>query len=257
MEPAALAAQLVEVERTIRDPEAPAAAAAEAGRLQQLAYSRWVTRPEWDDAVRSGIPDDLRTAVDRNLQARRVVVEAARRRAQPPSPTIPAWTIIDPLPPEQLLQHYRDASAATGVPWEYLAAINLVETRMGRIVGLSSAGARGPMQFLPTTWAECCTGDIDDPKDAILGAAMYLVDRGAPADMAKALYGYNPSDPYVASVTEYAANLRDDERAYFGYHAWQVFVGTSAGTIRLPVGYSATEPVDAVTYAAEHPEDVL
>ncbi len=35
------------------------------------------------------------------------------------------------------------------MPWYYLAAINLIETRMGRIDGLSTAGAQGPMQFLP------------------------------------------------------------------------------------------------------------
>jgi hypothetical protein len=75
--------------------------------------------------------------------------------------------------------------------------------------------------------------------------------------MATALHGYNPNDGYVGSVMAYAANLRADPLAYRGYHAWEVYVGTTAGTIRLPVGYSASTPVDARTYAAAHPEDVL
>jgi hypothetical protein len=49
--------------------------------------------------------------------------------------------------------------------------------------------------------------------------------------------------------------MRLDERAYRGYHAWQVFVATSVGPIRLPVGFTAAEPIDAATYLAAHPSD--
>jgi membrane-bound lytic murein transglycosylase B len=136
-----------------------------------------------------------------------------------------------------------------------LAAINLVETRMGRIRGDSSAGAQGPMQFLPTTWASCCRGDINDPHDAINGAADYLVSRGAPADMAKAVFGYNPSRGYVTAVQTYASVMDADVRAFYGYAAWQVFVSSTAGDVRLPVGYSATAPIDAASYLSEHPGD--
>ena len=51
--------------------------------------------------------------------------------------------------------------------WEVLAAIMLVETRMGRIHSRSSAGAQGPMQFLPATWeAYGLGGDVHDAHDA-------------------------------------------------------------------------------------------
>ena len=127
---------------------------------------------------------------------------------------------------------------------------------MGRIEGLSTAGAQGPMQFLPSTWAECCQGDIDDDRDAIVGAARYLSRSGAPADMERALFRYNRDTRYVAAVTAYAQNMAADERAYFGYHAWQVFYASSAGDVRLPVGYEHPQPIDAATYVAAHPEDV-
>ncbi len=49
--------------------------------------------------------------------------------------------------------------------------------------------------------------------------------------------------------------MQADDRAYLGYHGWQVFVGSSEGTVRLPTGYSATAPVDVVAYLRDHPED--
>lgn len=174
-----------------------------------------------------------------------------------PSSVLPAWTIVAPLPPDVLLGYYREAEAATGVPWEYLAAIHFQETRMGRVSGVSSAGAVGPMQFLPSTWAECCEGDPTVARDAILGAARYLVMRGAPNDMEKALYGYNPNNGYVGAVMAYARNLMADERAFFGYHGWQVLFGTSAGTVRLPVGYSTEVAIAVDDYLKDHPDDLL
>ncbi len=88
---------------------------------------------------------------------------------------------------------------------------------MGRIVGTSSAGAVGPMQFLPATWARCCTGDPLLPRDAIIGAATYLSQNGGPADMPAALHEYNPNDSYVATVTAFAENMRDNPSLFGAY----------------------------------------
>ena len=126
---------------------------------------------------------------------------------------------------------------------------------MGRIEGVSSAGAVGPMQFLPTTWDVCCSGDPTVPRDAIIGAATYLAQSGGPDDMAAAVFQYNPNDGYVVVVTAYAENLSDEPELYSGYHAFQVFVGTTAGTVRLPIGYSEPAPIDATAYLAAHPSD--
>jgi len=255
---AAIAAEITAAERGIRDTTLSVAAVAELGRRQQRAYRLLARNPDLDGAVLALIPADVATAYAFNVAARQAVVDhAAGSPPSTPSPTLPAWTIVEPRPIDELLADYREAEALTGVSWTYLAAINLVETRMGRISGASSAGALGPMQFLPETWAACCTGDINDPHDAIIGAATYLAQQGAPADMHAALYGYNPNEGYVGAVTAYAANLAADPLAYRGYHAWEVYVGSVAGTVRLPIGYRADEPLDAATYVREHPEDVI
>ena len=75
--------------------------------------------------------------------------------------------------------------------------------------------------------------------------------------MQAALYGYNPNDGYVGAVTAYAVAMLEDERAYLGFHGWQVFFATAEGTVRLPVGYSLAAPIEAAAYVREHPEDLL
>jgi hypothetical protein len=206
------------------------------------------------EAERSA-PTSVALAIERNWTARKELSSLTTSGTL--STVLPAWRIREPLPPEELLGYYRSAAGETGIEWTYLAAINLIETRMGRIEGLSTAGATGPMQFLPSTWEECCEGDPTVDSDAILGAATYLVDRGGPADMEAALRGYNNSGYYVAAVSAYAEVLRDDPRAFYGYHAWEVFFRSEPALVRLPVGYFETEPVDAMAWIAENPEHVV
>jgi Transglycosylase SLT domain len=250
-----LAARLDAAEHLIRDASLDDATRAAHGRDQQALYRSAGNDRELLAALPELVAADVRDAVALNVAARVAVLDHAERRAAegatvPPPPTLPAWTIVEPRPIDELLADYKEAEQITGVPWSYLAAINLIETRMGRIVGTSSAGAVGPMQFLPATWDACCTGDVTDPRDAIVGAATFLRIHGAPGDMVGALHAYNPNDGYVGSVIAYATNMAADERAYVGYHAWEVFYSTSLGVVHLPVGYSATEPIDAATYIA-------
>ena len=138
------------------------------------------------------------------------------------------------LPPGRLLRYYRAAQRRFGVSRRVLAAVNLVETGFNRLRSLSTSGARGPMQFLPATWrAYGLGGDVDDPHDAILGAANYLRASGAPGSYRRALYAYNPSNLYVTAVLRYARAMRRSFRTYYVLHSWQVFVRTTRGLRRL------------------------
>jgi hypothetical protein len=224
--PAGLAAQAAEVERAIRDPATPGAALARIGHTRQLAYRRLSAREEWQGELLALVPPDVAPVADANLRAatdltRKAAADAAAHGGGTTEP--PNWRIVAPPPPPELLAEYRSAEAATGAPWEYLAAIHFVETRMGRIRGNSVAGAQGPMQFIPTTWDIYGRGgDINNTHDAIHAAGRMLVNNGAPSNMTTALYSYNPSNRYVRAVSVYAEQIRNDERAYLGYHHWQV-----------------------------------
>src|SRR3546814_15542314 len=108
------------------------------------------------------------------------------------SSTLPAWRIVPPEPAEVLLAAYQEAGAEFGIGWQYLAAINLVETATGRIRGTSTAGAQGPMQFLPATWAAYGGGgDIHDTRHAIFGAPRYLAAHNGAPDIPHPLSRYN------------------------------------------------------------------
>lgn len=253
-EPADLASQLSEAETMVRAPDLEPDEIAAWGRRQQQLYRLLPTDPAEAELVVAAVDERVRDAVRANWTARQNL--SALVTSVELSPTLPAWRIREPLPADELLGYYREAESKTDIPWEVLAAIHLVETRMGRIEGLSTAGAVGPMQFLPSTWAECCDGDPTVDRDAIIGAAVYLTIRGGPDDMAKALRGYNNSDRYVEAVQAYARVLEADAAAYRGYHAWQVYFLSAAGLIVLPVGYEEPTPVDAEAWLAEQSSTV-
>jgi membrane-bound lytic murein transglycosylase B len=137
-----------------------------------------------------------------------------------------------------LLTYYKEAQQQYGVPWQYLAAINLIETNMGRIQGLSSAGAQGPMQFMPSTWAYWGRGDVNNPHDAILAAGRYLEGHGAPNNMSHAIYAYNPSMLYVRAVQLYAQQMFSEPSTFLAYYNWQVYVPMPDGIRVLPEGFS-------------------
>jgi soluble lytic murein transglycosylase-like protein len=145
--------------------------------------------------------------------------------------------LIQTQPPESpgvLLEFYREAEERFGVAWQVLAAVNYTESKFGRVVSASSAGAQGPMQFIPSTWATYgFGGDVHDPHDAILGAANYLHASGAPGDYRVALYHYNPVPAYVDAVMRYARQMSHDPRTFYAYYNWQVFVLTKHGEVRL------------------------
>ena len=251
-DPAELATLLAAVEEALRDPGTPAEALPDLGHQQQVIYRVLSTDQPRAQQVVNALPAHWRSVAERHLAARREFVRMSRGRG----PTmLPAWRIIQPEPADKLLSYYRKAEAATGIEWEVLAAVNLVETGMGRIDGISVANAQGPMQFLPTTWAEpgIGVGNIRDPHDAIQAAARYLVRRGGLQDIRRGLWGYNNSDYYGRAVLLYASLMKEDPAAYTGLYHWEIHFNAAAGDLWLPVGYKQPQRITVEQHLQANP----
>jgi len=136
-------------------------------------------------------------------------------------PNRPDATLSD-IPPAMLSLYEVAATTCPGLSWTTLAAIGTVEsdngtsTAPGVTSGANAAGAEGPMQFEPRTFAEydlpVPEGGTNppspyDPVDAVYAAARLLCANGAAdgLDVAGAVYAYNHSTAYVTEVLELAA----------------------------------------------------
>ncbi|HYG95581.1 MAG TPA: lytic murein transglycosylase, partial [Solirubrobacterales bacterium] len=113
--------------------------------------------------------------------------------------------------PPFLLPIYQACGTEYGVPWEVLASINKIETAFGTNLNVSSAGALGWMQFLPSSWEAFGVDangdgrkDPYNPVDALCAAANYLKIAGAHDDLYQAIFAYNHADWYVQEVLLYA-----------------------------------------------------
>jgi Transglycosylase SLT domain/Peptidase family M23 len=113
--------------------------------------------------------------------------------------------------PPFLLPIYQACGTEYGIPWEVLAAINKIETGFGTNLNVSSAGAVGWMQFLPSSWEMYgldANGDGRkdpyNPVDAICAAAHYLKVAGGQKDLYGAILAYNHADWYAQEVLTYA-----------------------------------------------------
>jgi Transglycosylase SLT domain len=249
-DPALLADDLVADEQALRDPSTAEPSLTAAARRQQAAYRAIGRHSEWDAIIRPRIPSSLLDAYDLNVDARRQLYPMTEVKN-----TVPAWRIVPPAPADALLGYYREAAAASGVGWNYLAAINLIESRFGSIEGVSTAGAQGPMQFLPSTFdAYGAGGDIYSPRDSIMAASRYLAANGFANNRDQAIFRYNNADQYVRAVNDYAAVLAADPAAFAGYYRWDVYYRTTAGDVLLPIGYEAASPIPVETYLADHPQ---
>ncbi len=127
-----------------------------------------------------------------------------------------------PTPLDVLLPAYRAGKRRFGVDVPVLAAVNFVESAFGQARNDSGAGAKGPMQFISSTWKIYgLGGNIRDPHDAILGAANYLDQSGAPQSYGQALYAYNRSRLYVDAVLRYAGLIRRDPETLYLFYSWR------------------------------------
>ena len=150
-----------------------------------------------------------------------VVAQAGALRVQPASETRPAEpsssvAVPVPIPGDSaswIPVAQEAAATCPGLSSSVLVAIAHLESSLGLQPWTSSAGAVGPMQFLPSTWAAYgADGDGDgvvdlmNPVDAVHGAARLLCANGGadPARLASALWNYNHSDEYVRQVISLA-----------------------------------------------------
>jgi cell wall-associated NlpC family hydrolase len=147
-----------------------------------------------------------------------------------PTPTLasttrsggPSVLALSDVPPAYLILYMNAAQTCPGLPWGVLAGIGKVESDHGRSdapgvhSGANYAGAEGPMQFEPATFAQYAVDadhddqpDIYDPADAIYTAAAMLCANGAssgtPAGIRQAIFAYNHSQAYVSDVLSWAA----------------------------------------------------
>ncbi len=129
---------------------------------------------------------------------------------------------VDTSPPKgrptSYLALFQESAAqyCPGLSWTVLAAIGQIESDDGANMGPSTAGALGPMQFLPSTWrlwgidgfGETGPPDIMNPLDAVPSAARMLCADGAAAGgqaLWQAIFDYNHADWYVDEVLTLAA----------------------------------------------------
>ena len=142
------------------------------------------------------------------------VVQAGAMTTPTPAaqPAEPPGTTTTPVPGERetwVPVANKAAATCPGLPSSVLVAISHIESSLGLQTWTSSAGAMGPMQFLPSTWAAYGVDgdgdgrtDIMNPVDAVHGAARLLCANGGgdPDRLASALWNYNHSDDYVRHV---------------------------------------------------------
>jgi membrane-bound lytic murein transglycosylase B len=235
--PAAVAVRLAEVDARLRPdigawlasglPQPPQQVTLEA-LYEQRVYRHLARHPQLARASIALMPGRLRPAARDTVAALRALFRLTSAATERRFRTGP------PTPHADLRRFYGEAQRRFGVRWDVLAAVNFIESNFGRLRNVSNAGAVGPMQFIPSTWAAYgMGGDIRDPHDAILGAANYLHASGAPGTYARALFHYNPSPLYVRAVLRYAQRMRRDPVAFYAYWSWQSFMRTRSGDVRL------------------------
>ncbi len=124
---------------------------------------------------------------------------------------VPNFVIDQFTIPPFLLPIYQACGTEYGIPWQVLASINRIETAFGTNLNVSTAGALGWMQFIPSTWKAYGVDanrdgrkDPYNPVDAICAAARYLNASGGEDDLRSAIFSYNHADWYVDEVLLYA-----------------------------------------------------
>ena len=157
------------------------------------------------------------------------------------------------IPPDYLIWYMDAAQTCPGLPWSVLAGIGTVESDNGQSnapgvhSGHNFAGAEGPMQFLPATFAQYATGPDKplspyDPADAIYTAAAMLCASGARGGtgtgIENAVFAYNHADWYVSEVMSWAGKYA----AQGGSNAVATAIAFAKAQIGKPYQFGAAGP---------------
>lgn len=252
---AGIAAQILEAELAARDPATPADQMAFLAHKHQRAYRLLIMHPEWLDAVVAAMPtSELQQNVlaNNHINWYEYYVPRLGRPGAPSRPThLPRWCIVEAEPLDKLMGAYQHSSKIEEMNLDplFLAAIQIPETRMGRLRGYSWAGAEGPMQFMPDTWVENgAGGDPWNDLHAFDAAAHFTWASGAKrGDYAAAAERFNPIHWYVNAVLGRHELFRRDPASLRIHHGYQVYVGTHW----LPPGFPNNLAVDSTTGAQE------
>jgi murein DD-endopeptidase MepM/ murein hydrolase activator NlpD len=228
--------------------------------------------------------EELESADDAAAATEQKDKKAKPRRADgAPTPDNPTYTLALPGPapvgvpnffiekfriPPFLLSIYQAAGIEYGIRWEVLAAINEIETDYGRNLNISTAGAVGWMQFLPSTWRRYGVDANQDerkdpynPVDAVFAAARYLKAAGAQEDLRKAIFAYNHADWYVDSVllrarligglpADFVGSLTGLTEGHFPVHGKATYaddISERQAMRRMKKGENAAIPVEAAS----------
>src|SRR6185437_12337989 len=179
---------------------------------------------------------------------------AAVKLTAPSGLSAAATAVAEALIPADYLTWYTDAAqTCPGLPWSVLAGIGTVESDNGQSdlpgvhSGANFAGAEGPMQFEPATFAEYATGPDRplspyDPADAIYTAAAVLCASGARGGtgtgIENAVFAYNHADWYVSEVMAWAAKYA----AQGGSHAAATAIAFAMAQLGKPYQWGAAGP---------------
>ena len=209
----------VDGERTAAARESRSRTAEDAAAQADAALAHELAAVQDDVAAADGTLRQAQAELDRlSTQERRLAAaqDAARRLAEARAAaaaarlgTTPVSALV--IPPDYLAAYRAAATTCPGMDWTLLAAVGQIESGHGRNNGPSSAGAIGPMQFMPATFAQYAVDgnhdgvtDAWDYQDAISTAAAYLCASGAsggsPDGIRAALFAYNHAQWYVDLV---------------------------------------------------------
>jgi soluble lytic murein transglycosylase-like protein len=238
------------------------------------------TSPEADPKAQPEGESTAGDAAEKQGEAKADATKEPADDAGAPSPADPGFALSLPGPapigvpnffidkfriPPFLLPIYQAAGIEYGVRWEVLAAINEIETDYGRNLNVSSAGALGWMQFIPSSWKlygvdanRDGSKDPYNPVDAIFAAARYLKAAGADGDLRRAIFAYNHADWYVESVlmrarligglpADLVGSLGGLTQGHFPVHAKARYaddLSAREATKRVTKGRNAALPVD-------------